>query len=507
MKFTIVQFILSAVFGLVSLQAAPLQQNGHPKNDLTPVGDIPEHIRPPAAKVSLIADFEHKKSGMVALYLINTTDQDIALSSQDGDLGCKREAKAADGRWMRCDTHGYSWCGNSYGWRPLKAGHFLAWTQACDTKAGLARPVRFKLYEQGSVEIVSNEGEGMVDEADVQFCRYDALAMRHGPFEDIAAVATGKVQGGQGSMMGGVEGAIRALERFPTEKELFTVVKEVVAGLRVRKTDAPERNGYAYKECLSPLQKAVGHSLSRDELWNYVNGHLQDKSFPWRAEAMEWMSRAFEWDKERLKPVIEAILSTPDHPALWEAAVAYPKVVEKSDAGVRLAALANDADRSENDRRKVRWAWEAMFPNPFLTIEALAGEPLGRDGDVAPLKTVTITNISPQHITLPFAKPESLLLVEFDKHVEGVNPGHERFSLSDEPGRLTIKAGQGIVLHDVRWWSALKGQHIEPDPLYSVNFLVRSPGLWEVPTRTHWGWMPAGAKVLKAIELDKTTSK
>jgi hypothetical protein len=156
--------------------AAPLMQNARPKTDSTSVANLPSHIKPEPGKINLIADFDHKAGGDVDIYLINTTDTDVSFASQDGDLGCKREAKTEMGKWMRCDSHGYSWCGNSYGSRPLKAGQFLSWTQAADTKTGHARPLRFKLYGQGILEVVSNEGVGVVEDADLEFCRFVSLA-------------------------------------------------------------------------------------------------------------------------------------------------------------------------------------------------------------------------------------------------------------------------------------------------------------------------------------------
>ncbi|HEY1052014.1 MAG TPA: hypothetical protein VGE39_19725 [Prosthecobacter sp.] len=491
------------------LSAAPLQQSGGPRSELTPVAKLPAHLKATPDKVSLIADFDHKASGTVSIYLINASQEDIGLASQDGDLGCKREAKAIDGKWMRCDSHGYSWCGNSYGARSLRAGHFLTWTQPCDTQAGQARPLRFKLYGQGSPEIVSNEGVGVVDEADVQFCRYDAMAMRQGPFEDIAAVATGRVQGGQGASINERYEAIHALGRFSTDKRLFPVVKEVITLLLADKTGEPHRGGHVYTQCLASLWHEGHSNLHRQELWGYVSGQLRDPAFPWRAEALEWLVRAFEWEKPRLQPVIEEVLATASHPALAVALYSYPKVVEKSVAGLRLAALANDSSRPAEDRQLARRAWETLFPNPYLLIQAQSGGSSENKGSLPPLKMVTFTNISPQAITFPFARPEALLLVEVSKLLKSGEQaqGPKRLSISDEPGSFTIPAGQSVVIKNVTWWNPLRGQAIDPACSYNVHFLARTPGLWEVPARTNWSWSPSGDEVLKTLGLAEPPKK
>jgi hypothetical protein len=501
MKTTISYLIFLAVFGTQFLSAAPLQQNARPKADSTSAAKLPAHIKPAPDKISLFADFDHKVAGDVDLYLVNITDADVSLASQDGDLGSKREAKTENGKWMRCDSHGYSWCGNSYGSRVLKAGHFLAWTQSCDTKTGQAKPLRFKLYGQGNMDLVSNEGVGIVDEADVQFCRYDSLAMRHGSFEDVAAVVTGKVQGGQGASINGMDDAVRALERFSTDRRLFSVVKEVIGRLKAEQATEPDRRSYVYTQCLAPLQNAVGYSLSRDELWDYVSSQLRDVSFPWRSSALDWMIRVFEWDKNKLGPVLEEVLSAKGHPALRSAAFAYGKVVEKHEAGVRLAAIENDKSRSELDRDIARRAREYLFPNPYLSIKAEAGEPLGNDGDVAPLKQVTISNISPQAITLPVARPEALLVIEFSETSDQGEQMCRQFFIDNENGSLVIQSGQQVLIRDVKWWEVLRGQQINPASYYSVRFLARSPSLWDVPTQPSWGWMPKGDKILKALEI------
>ncbi len=488
--------------GTGSSYGEPLQQNASGNREILPLSDLPVHLKAPAERIGLLADFENKKAGSVTLYLVNSTSGFLSLPSQDGDLGCKRESKTADGKWRRCDSHAYSWCGNSYGYFNLPAGHFVKWTQACDTKTGETRPLRFKLYNQGSGEIVSNEGTGIVNESDIQFCRYDSLAMRDGPFEDVAAVATGRVKGGQGASIDGMGDAIRALGRFPQEMRLFVVVQEVVSRVIKERGTNPQDRGETYASCLAPLQNAVGYSLSREELWNYLNGHLNDPDFPWRASSLEWMCKVFAWDK-RIAPVLETVVSTSGHPAMWVAAHAFDKVIEKGEAGRRLASIESDQSRPARDRNTARHAREALFPNPFLSIKAEAGEPLGNDGDAASLKRVTFTNISPQKITLPVSSADALLVIEVVESSESEQVYSVRLVNEAKPGSLTLEPGESTSIQNVRWWDRLDRNHIKPQAYYSVAFLARTPGLWDIPTRPAWSWSLKGEKILKAIDLAK----
>jgi len=503
MKFETLFLMCLLAASIRPLSAAPLQQNARLKGGAAPVAELPAYLKPAPDSVSLIADFDHKVAGEITVYLINTTEANVTLASQDGDLGCKREAKSEIGKWMRSDSHGYSWCGNSYGIRPLKAGQFLAWTQICDTPTGKARAMRFKLYGQGPLDIASNEGSGIVDESDVQFCRYDAMAMQHGPFEDVAAVATGKIKGGDGASINGLGDAIRGLGRFKGDARLLPVVKEVIARVVTGNAVKPDDSGLLYTDCLAALKDT---SQSREELWSYVNGQLHDKSFPWRPNALEWLVSAFEWEKDRLRPVIEEVLATPEHPALGKAMSAYSKVVEKPVAALRLAEMAKSPSRPDKDRRLAQRAYEALFFNPFLSVHAEAGKAEDWERRLPSLKKVTITNISPQTITFPVGKPEALFGVELGKSVSGGEQIQRHF-MSDEPGSLTLQAGQSVVINDVRWWEALREVPIDAAAHYSIHFTARAPGVWEVPAQSGWGWLSEGSQIIRTLDTKPVKNK
>ena len=506
MKFKTLILIGLIAPGILSLSAAPLMQNASLEGEPTSVAELPAYLKPAPDCISLIADFKHKAAAKVTLYLINTTSANVSLASQDGDLGCKREAKSETGKWMRCDSHGYSWCGNSYGTQTLKAGQFLAWTQICDTPTGEARALRFKLYNQDKGDIVSNEGSGIVDESDVQFCRYDSLAMQQGPFEDVAAVATGKTQGGQGASINGLADAVRGLRRFKDDVRLFPTVKEVVLKLVAENAVKPGNNGYIYTDCLTTLRVLANHPQFNEELFNYVNGQLHDKSFPWRRRALEWLVSVFEWDTNKLRPVIEEILTTPSHPALHASAFAYQKVVGKSEAGTLLAQIANDPTRPEDDRNLARLAREGVFPNPYPSVKAKSGEAWGNEG-LTLLKEVTITNSSPQAITFPVGKPEALLGVEISKVINQAVSNSQRYFMSDEAGSLTLQAGESVVIKDVKWWEMLRQVPIDDASDYNIHIIARTPGLWEVPVQSGWGWVLRGSQIVKTLDTKPTNNK
>ena len=465
-----------------------------------PLADLPKHIQPVSDKLTLVADFQNKKEGIVSMYLINATKAEAVVPTQDGNLYCKRTAQGNDGRWQRCDSHQYSYCGNSYISTSIPAGGFLSWPQRCDSVAGAPRKIRFRLFQEAPFDVESNEGFGNVGDAEIQTCRYDAMAMRDGPFEDVAAVATGKVKGGQGASIDGMDDALRGLGRHLREKELFSVIKQIIS--KLAKTPDPEpRLAFRYSGCLQILGNAMQTSLEPEKCWEYVMGQVRDETFPWRNEALDWLVVAFSWQKDRLKPLIESVLAKPGHPAMRAAAFCYAKAVPKHAAGIRLESISNDATYPPSDRQLVREAREGLYENPFLGIDAVAGDAIGPDGDVAPLKTVTITNISPQPVNLPVAEAADLLVIclRQERSAEILTPA----VLAVKAGKLELPPGGTVELHDFKWWTRLDPGMIKPDEYYSGSFQATSPGLWEVKAKPNWSWGFKGEKILKAINLEQ----
>ncbi len=478
--------------------AGPAAESGD--RPTKPLPDLPKHIQPVSDKLTLVADFENKKNGIVTMYLINATKAEVVIPTQDGDLYCKRTAQADDGRWLRCDTHGYSWCGNSYISTSIPAEKFQSWPQRCDSEKGKPRKMRFRLFQAAPFDLESNEGSGIVEEEEIQNCRYDAMAMRDGSFEDVAAVATGKVKEGPGNSTATMEAALHGLARFPGEPEIFPVIKKVIANLAKSPEPGPGQ-AYIYTMCLKILEKAMERSVRPETCWGYAALQVQDAAFPWRNEALHWLIEAFPWERNRLKPVMESVLKKPGHPAIRAAAYGYAKVFTLSEAGLKLAAVAADANYPASDQQLARDAREALFKNPFLSIDFKWGEPIGSDGEPAPLAVAAITNISPQAITFPVGDAGSLLVisVRVEQGVETLTP----MIAEAKTGQMELPPGGVVEFRDFKWWTRLDPNTIKPDKYYSVSFQAASPGLWDVRAKPNGASSLKGDKILKAIELEQ----
>ncbi len=463
-----------------------------------PLADLPRHIQAVPGKLTLVADFQNKQDGIVAMFLINATKAKVEIPTQDGDLYCKRTVQADDGRWVRCDSHQYSWCGNSYISSSLPAEKFLSWLQRCDTVNGTPRKIRFRLFQAAPFDLDSNEGSGLVEDTEIQSCRYDAMAMRDGPFEDVAAVATGKVKGGQRASIDGLQDALEGLARFPNESETFPVIKEVIANL-ARNSEPGPAQAYYYTRCLKILKKAMNSSIRPETCWGYAALQVEDTAFPWRNEALDWLVETFPWERNRLKPVMESVLKKPGHPAMRAAAYGYAKVFTLPEAGLKLAAMTADANYPASDQQLARDAREALYKNPFLSIDFKWGEPIGSDGEPAPLMLATITNISPQAITLPVGDAGSLLVisVRIEQGVETLTP----VNAETRAGQLELPPGGVVEFRDFKWWTRLNPNTIKPDDYYYVSFQAASPGLWDVRAKPGGSSSFKGDKILQAIKL------
>ena len=456
--------------------------------------DLPAHIKPVPGQLSLLADFQNRKGGAVTLYLINATEDNVILPKGDGDICCKREARARDGKWRRCDSHQYDWCLTGHSSVGVPAGGAISWQQKLDSKEGEARPVRFRMFNGTLNELQSNEGLGKVADEDITFCRYDAMAMKFGPLEDVAAVATGEVEGCQGASED-FDYSVEALERFTEEQRLFLVLQKTVDNLvrhsnlkdinpedlrAVLRCMSAERN---YQLCLRMLAQIMGQNVGKDEAWMYVAGQVYAPDFPWSPLALDWLVENFAEKQTSKKILVEHVLSKPEHLALQSALHAYGRLVEKEEASRRLEAISNDPRYSKDAREAARDAREKLFPNPYIRISFEERETIA--DKLQPLKTVTITNISPQTITLPVKKAEDLIFVRM---VGNENGGSKMPAAGS--GQLQLKPGQKIVLHDVAWWRGIDSAKIsrsEKDPFEtgsdSLNFILHAatPRLWTVP--------------------------
>lgn len=442
-----------------------------------PLKELPESIHPASDKVTLFADFSTKSGGNIRLYLINNTSSDASVPTQDGDVYAKREAKIGDNEWKRCDSHSYSWCGNSYLVEKIPAQTFRSWLQKCDSSDGSERPIRYRMYQKEPWNLESNAGTARVSDTDLATCRYDAMAMKHAPFEDVMAVATGKVKGGQGASIDGIDSAIQALSRFPQDKRLFPVVKEIIESLPRQDSDVL-RPGYRYQTCLETLSAAMKASNIRAECWTYVSDQVRDPKFPWSGEALSWLLRPYQFDMERLKPLVDFVLSEPDHPALNAAVIGYRQIVEKGEAGIKLRSIAADERYPKSTRDNAKQAMMQLFPNPFVSLKVVEGR--SSDKQLPPIKLAEITNIAPQAITFPVSSAVELLIVEVKSEEGEICPMKRPPAKTN--GQLRLEPGEKIEIKDVEWWQLVDWDRLPQSKHFVVSFGAASPGLWEIPT-------------------------
>lgn len=484
------------LYGVMAVGAA----DDTPAKEKTHLEDLPKRIQFSPGRISLVADFQDKVDGAVMIYLINATTANMDLPSQDGDLYCKRVAKSEDNEWRRCDTHRYSDCGNSYMTRRLPAKEFFAWRQRCDSTQGKERAMRFQLFQGAPLNLESNEGIGKVTEAEINLCRYDGMAMHYASFEDVVTVAMGKVQGGQGSILDGVSCALNELERFPNEKDFLPVLKKIIAKLAAE--SATNRLGeYNFEACLRGLAKANGHSIDPKECLDFVSSQVQKPNFPWSNIALAWLIRNFAWNAKSIQPLVESVLSQPGHAAMQSAVYGYTELMGKQNAGQRLKAMLEDNAYSGTERNMAREVRERIFVNPYLEIKTEWGQMSETDHRLNPLKFVTVTNISPQEITLPAPSANAVLLVSLVSSEGRL----ERIELSggEKSGPIHLKPNEKIELRDFKWWEHMSAEKIRADEKYEVSFEASSPGLWEIPAKTHSSSSIEGARLLAAIRSSK----
>lgn len=443
-----------------------------------------------------MADYQNAREGVVSLYLINATKKPISVPTQDGDLFCKREVKIAQEEWRRCDSHHFSWCGNSYIPKELPAGGYLTWKQVLNCKSGKESTIRFRMFSDALNDLISNEGTGQVADSSIQLCRYDAMAMHLGPFEDVVAVATGKVVGGQGAGMEEMNAGMEALSRFPDEDGLFDVIKKCVSNL----SSDDNWGDHHYRSCLEALYGTSGRTVSPQDSWDYVFGHASDPDFKWAGVALDWLVNHFPARTQELEKLVEQILSKPSHRALRSALHHYPKIGDKSEVGKKLLSILADQAYSEEVHEAAREVREEFFENPFLEIHAETGASFSEPSP--PVLEVTIYNISPQEITLPAAKVQDLLCYRLVS--SGANLDVKADAETAPTGNLTLRHGESITVKNVRWWEKIDPTTLRDDASYMLITKVATPGLWDVHAKN--GSWPSydGKVILEAIRRSKS---
>ncbi|MBK8094824.1 MAG: hypothetical protein IPK32_23370 [Verrucomicrobiaceae bacterium] len=204
----------------------------------SPLVDLPAKVQATEGVLTLWADFEANESQGVPLYLVNKTNEDISLDTQDRDLYIKLEYQDTDGSWKRAQVHMSSWCGNSYYPVNLPARQFFKW-HGYRPAEGELKTVR---YAKKGSEFISNTGKGRISKQDL-----DAVATDH--------MTAGEIPWGLRHVLDYTENpsspsqitlsqrtrAVRTLAWYPrNEPALRQVLKLQAAAISMAKT--PERD-------------------------------------------------------------------------------------------------------------------------------------------------------------------------------------------------------------------------------------------------------------------------
>ena len=158
----------------------------------SPVSELPSEISPPAGRLSLIADFGSSKPGRpIVVYLVNNSVHDLRLRAQEGDVFLKLETMTDSGSWRRAQPHTFSMCGTSYSFSPVvRKSHFIK-IDGYQPPKGRKTKIRFRLYLQEGLDLVSQAGDGNVLDADITQASSDAMAINTGDLNFVASVALG----------------------------------------------------------------------------------------------------------------------------------------------------------------------------------------------------------------------------------------------------------------------------------------------------------------------------
>lgn len=177
----------------VPAEQSPADETGIFFFEGIPMAKLPGGIPSTEGKITLVADYARAKKGdSIDVYLINRSDHDIVLNSQDGDVYLKLEAKNGDGMWARAQPHAFSWCGNSYDFRPEVKKDCYYRIKGHQPKVGKPAKIRFRLYMQEGLDLVTDEGDGVASAEESALAATDALAVSTGSFEFVRDLATGE---------------------------------------------------------------------------------------------------------------------------------------------------------------------------------------------------------------------------------------------------------------------------------------------------------------------------
>lgn len=329
------------------------------------VADLPAGVSPVAGQLSLLADYANEKDGIIWLYLVNATDATISIPSQDGDVYSKRESPDAKGNWIRCDRHSYSWCGNSYVPIAIQSGDYYRWRQSLNSAKGEIKPVRFRLYNEQEPALVSNEGKARIDSSEIEQCRYDAMCLRYGPLEDVAAIALCKVPFNGGVLGDPLRLAIESLQRFRDDPRFFDTLTEILESLRQSNATASKDRRplleESYWKALQMLQSPSASQANekRNRVRDFLIAQFNDPKNPWRPYAFVELSSAYKDDRS-VQSLITRVLDSPRERVFYLALRAYADFAPKTELLARLSSMEKNPKYSRENRAAVKKLKEEM---------------------------------------------------------------------------------------------------------------------------------------------------
>ncbi|MES2924396.1 MAG: hypothetical protein V4819_22785 [Verrucomicrobiota bacterium] len=168
--------------------------------------DLPSQVLAENGQLTLFADFINCSKDGCPLYLVNRTEKDITIPTQDGRLFVKLTCETSSG-WERAQSHYFSDCGNSYYPVALSPGqHFR--TVGYLAKSGNLGKVRYQFHAGPGV--VSNTGAGYWSEEDRVISNADQLAVSGG--RELDLLSAEKIAGDGADPWESVENSIAYLD-------------------------------------------------------------------------------------------------------------------------------------------------------------------------------------------------------------------------------------------------------------------------------------------------------
>lgn len=453
-------------------------------------------------KFSIIAkefELDGPEDSIVVIFLINDTDEEIVLPSQDGDVYLKQEAKI-DGEWRRVQPHRYSWCGNSYipvhilpkryrvfpdvyhGWAPPVEGD--------PNDEFKLLPVRYRFYGGSYTDLVTNELTRPVSLRLAKIAETDAMAIETGTPEFLAPIATGERVIESVDHMDPRMRAIHLLGEFPDSpiaKE--TIIKLLNEPLRKADSQTPEefsKTVFYFKETVYTASKV----LSPEKFFEILKFQLESP-IPEKGLVLRQLSKIPGFEAQQIE-ILDSYLDSPNNPLFVDALRLRCGFWSDSECRAELKSVFEDDSVPKNLRNKVRKIYYDRFPNDTVMIWTKYSF------DTA-LQNVSIENISEEPIRLEYSHVYDLIAsqIEIDWGSGDFVPYRSDFEEvvnreRHEKRAVVIQPEERLELGEVNIWR----YHQIPESLPD-QFAYRI-----VSNHPEFGDVPAGVGVTGFFETD-----